>query len=157
MRGRFKQYWCGAKEFQSPSLRHPVTQKARASGIPVHFGRDDNLCKQSTTYATNVSGGLQEGDGLDSGDFEALAAADIFAGDHVVAADHIGLRLGEAGAVALIGVAGQSTLLAADEPAQFVVASLSAVGAGEHVVALLGALVKEIAFFHWFFPLSVLL
>jgi len=91
---------------------------------------------------------LEEGYGLDSGDLEALAAADVFACDHVVAAHHIGLGLGEAGAVALVGMAGQGVLFAADEPAELILVGLAAVGAGEGVVALLGTLVKKITFFH---------
>src|SRR6185503_17804560 len=92
------------------------------------------------------SGGLEEGDGLDSGDLEALAAADVFACDHVVAAHHIGLGLGKAGAVALVGMARQGVLFAADDPSELIVSGLAAVGAGEGVVALLGTLVKKIAF-----------
>ena len=99
-----------------------------------------------------ILGRLEEGDGLDSGDFEAFAAADIFAGDHVVAADHVGLRLGEAGAVALVGVAGQAGFLAADEPSELVLGRLAAMGTGERVRALLGPLVKKFPFFH-FVPL----
>jgi hypothetical protein len=101
-----------------------------------------------------LSGGLQEGDGLDSGDFEAFAAADIFAGDHVVSADHVGLGFGEAGAVAFVGVARQAVLFAADEPAKLVFGGLSAVGAAERVVTLLWPLVEKIPFFH-VFPLNL--
>src|ERR1019366_5711266 len=60
--------------------------------------------------------GLEEGDGLDAGDVEAFAAADVLAADQVVGADHVALGLGEAGAIALVGAARDLGLLAAAEP-----------------------------------------
>jgi hypothetical protein len=85
---------------------------------------------------------------LNAGDFKALAAADILAGELVVAADHVGLGFGEAGAVAFVGAAGDLSFLAADDPLDGVFAGLATVGTGEVVLALLGAFVEEIAFFH---------
>lgn len=100
-----------------------------------------------------ASGGLEEGDGLDSGDLETLAAADVFAGDHIVAAHHIGLCLGEASAVALVRMTREAGFFVADEPAELVLGGLSAVGADEGVTALLRPLVKKIPLFHRLFPL----
>lgn len=80
--------------------------------------------------------------------FEAFAAANVFACDHVVPPHHVGLGFGETSAVALISVAGQSIFLTTDEPAELVVGCLAAVGAGKGVVALLGPLVEEIPLFH---------
>ena len=91
---------------------------------------------------------LQEGDGLDADDFEAFAAADVLAAEQVVGADHVALRLGEAGAVALVGVARDLGFLAADEPADLVLAGLAAVRAGHGVGTLLGLLVEKFTFFH---------
>ena len=68
-------------------------------------------------YCGIGSGGLQEGYGLYACYLEAFAAADVFAGDHVVCADHVGLGFGEAGTVALVGVAGDPGFFAANEPA----------------------------------------
>jgi hypothetical protein len=49
---------------------------------------------------------IQKRDGLYASHFKALAAADVFAHGHIVTTDHIRLRLGELGAVTLIGPAG---------------------------------------------------
>jgi hypothetical protein len=91
---------------------------------------------------------LQEGDGLDAGNLEPLAAADVFAGEHVVAADHVGLGLGELCAIALVSIAGERILFTADEPADLVFISFAAVGAGECVVALLRPFFVKVALFH---------
>ena len=69
---------------------------------------------------------LDEGYGLDAGDVEALAAADVLAAYEVVAADHVALSLGEAGAVAVVGAAAQLGFLAADEPGELIFALLAA-------------------------------
>ena len=58
---------------------------------------------------------IKERNGLDPGHLKALAAADVFAHDHVVAADHIGLRFGELGAVPLVGAVGELFLLGAHQ------------------------------------------
>jgi hypothetical protein len=49
-----------------------------------------------------------------AGDVEAFAAAHVLARHHVIFADHVVAGLGEAGAVALVGAAGELTLLGAD-------------------------------------------
>ncbi len=91
---------------------------------------------------------LHEGDGLDAGDVEALAAADIFAGHQVVGSDHVRLRFGEAGAIALIRVARQRCLLAPDQPSKLIVVGFAAVGAGQTVGSLFGLFVEKISLFH---------
>jgi hypothetical protein len=85
---------------------------------------------------------------LKLGDFEALAAADVAAGYEVVAADHVGLGFGEAGPVALIGVARQLGALAAHDPVDLVIAGLSAVGADQGMRFLLIGFGEKFAFFH---------
>ena len=85
---------------------------------------------------------------MEGGDLEGLAAADVLAGELVVAADHVGLGLGEAGSVALVGVARELGALAADDPGDFILGRLAAFGTGEVVGALLGGFVEKIAFFH---------
>ena len=79
---------------------------------------------------------------------ERLAAADVGAGQFVVAAHHIGLRLGEAGSVALVGVARQLRPFAANYPGNFVFPRLAALGAGQSVAALLRRLVEKFPLFH---------
>ena len=59
---------------------------------------------------------IEERDGLDSGNFKALAAADVLAHDHVVAADHIRLRFGKLGAITLVSAAGELLLLGPHQP-----------------------------------------
>lgn len=59
---------------------------------------------------------VQKRDGLDSGHFKPLAAADVLAHCHIVTADHIRLRLGELGAVAFVSTAGELALLGAHQP-----------------------------------------
>jgi hypothetical protein len=85
---------------------------------------------------------------LEAGDFESLAAADVGAGEHFVAADHVGLGFGEAGTIAFIGVAGKLGALFADDPVDLVFAGLAAMWAGEGVGALFAGFVEKFAFFH---------
>jgi len=92
---------------------------------------------------------LHEGYGLNSGDFKALAAADILAGHHVILANHIGLCFGELGAVTFVSMPGQLILFAPDEPAELVLISFAAVWTGQHVVPLLCLLVEKVTFFHF--------
>jgi len=98
--------------------------------------------------ATELEQALDEGDGLKTGHFKTFAAAHILAGELIVAADHIGLSFGEAGAIAFIGSAGNLSFLAADDPLDGIFAGLAAMGASEIVTALFGALVEKVAFFH---------
>src|SRR5215471_508269 len=57
---------------------------------------------------------------LDAGDVEALAAAHVLAGDFIVQQDHVALRFGELGAVALVGALRDAVLLLTHHPAEFV-------------------------------------
>ena len=92
--------------------------------------------------------GLKEGQALQLGDFEALAAADVAAGQEIVAADHVGLGLGESGAIAVVGVAGQLGALAADDPVDLVFAGLAAVRTGQGVSLGFVGFGEKFAFFH---------
>src|SRR5438105_441672 len=74
---------------------------------------------------------FHEGDGLHAGDFEALAAADVLADHHVVAAKHVGAGFGELGAIALIGTRRKLALLSAHQPGEIVVVAVAAVRAAE--------------------------
>src|SRR5271154_1487762 len=91
---------------------------------------------------------LDEGDGLDAGYVEALAAADVLAPDQVITADHVTLGLGEAGAVAPVGSPGGLSLLAPHQPADLALTRPPAVGAGQGVGALFRPFINKIAFFH---------
>ena len=91
---------------------------------------------------------IQKRHRLDSGNFKALAATDVFTHDHIVAANHIGLRLGELGAIALVGAAGELLLLGPHQPCKFVFTSLTAVGTRERVCLLGFFFVEKIAFVH---------
>src|SRR5437868_1299983 len=91
---------------------------------------------------------IQESDRLDSGHFKAFAAADVFAHDHVVAADHIRLRLGELGAVALVSTAGKLLLLGAHQPCELILTGLAAVGTGKRVGFPGFLFVEKIALVH---------
>src|SRR4030088_2898015 len=82
------------------------------------------------------------------GDLEPFTAADVLAANRVIAPHHVGLRLGKASGVALVGVAGQQRFFAPDQPCDGVFVSLPAVGACEGVGALLWPLVEKVAFLH---------
>jgi hypothetical protein len=91
---------------------------------------------------------LQECEGLERSDFKSLAAADVATGDEVVFSHHVGLSLGETGAVSLVGVSGQLGPFAPHDPVDLVVAGLAAVRTNEGVCPLLIGFGKKIAFFH---------
>jgi hypothetical protein len=100
------------------------------------------------TWGTRSGGGLEEGQGLELRDFEAFAAADIAAGYHVVATDHVGLGFGEAGPVSVVGVPRELGAFSADDPLDLVVGGLAAVRADERVGARFVGFCEKIAFFH---------
>jgi hypothetical protein len=91
---------------------------------------------------------LDKGDGLNAGNLKSLTAADILASDHVVPANHVALGLGEAGAVSVIGSAGQLILFSPHDPPELVLALLSAVRAGHGVGPLFRTLIEKVPFFH---------
>src|SRR5262249_7650422 len=89
-----------------------------------------------------------EDDRLDAGNLEALAAAQVLAGHHVVFAQHVGAGFGEAGAVAFVGAAGKLVLLGAYQPGHFIFGRLMTVGTVQRGWFLFLTFVKEIALFH---------
>src|ERR1019366_8476377 len=66
------------------------------------------------------SGLLDERHRFDAGDVEGAAAVEILAGGLVVEEDHVALRLGELGAVPIIGAGRQAILLFAHHPPELV-------------------------------------
>ena len=103
-----------------------------------------NLSSEPAPFST----GLQERQCLQRGDLKALAAANVAAGHHVVAAHHVGLRLGKSGSVAVVGVARQLRPLAPYDPTDGVIAWLAAVRTDQRMGTLLVGFGKKIAFFH---------
>ena len=97
---------------------------------------------------SQIESQLEECQRLQLGDFKTLAAADVGAAYEVVAAHHVGLGFGKAGAVALVGIAWQLRALAANDPVDLIFAWLAAVGANQSVSLLLVGFGKKIAFFH---------
>ena len=91
---------------------------------------------------------LQEGQRLELGDFKSLTAADVAAGDHVVAPNHVGLGLGEPRPIAFIGVARQLRPLAANYPADLMFARLAAMRTYQGVGLGLVGFCEKFAFFH---------
>jgi hypothetical protein len=91
---------------------------------------------------------IQKSDGLERRDLKGFAATYVHAGELVVAADHVGLRFGELGAVALVGISRELRTFAANDPCDFIFARLAAFGTGEVVGSRFGGLVEKIAFFH---------
>jgi hypothetical protein len=85
---------------------------------------------------------------LQAGNFEAFAAADVFAGHHVVFAQHVGTGFGEAGAVALVGAAGELLLLGTDDPSDFILGGLTAMRTVQVRHLLFGTFVEKFSFFH---------
>ena len=53
---------------------------------------------------------------LDPGNFKALAATQVLAHDHIVAANHVRLRFGKLGTVALVSASGELLLLGPHQP-----------------------------------------
>src|SRR5579863_4414155 len=91
---------------------------------------------------------------LQANNLERFAAADVGAGQFVIAAHHVGLGLGETGAVALVRLARQLRSLAADDPRNLVFVGLPAFRTGKDVRAQLRALGKEFPLFHGPSPLE---
>ena len=60
------------------------------------------------------------------GNFEALAAAHVLAGHHVIFANHVGAKLGEAGTVPFIGASAQLPFFRANNPRDLVIRRLMA-------------------------------
>src|ERR1019366_2918569 len=111
------------------------------------WGRNDSTTgtKLRRTQARSLR---QERQRLQLRDLEGLAAADVDAGQLVVAAHHIRLRLGESAPVPLIGVARQLRPFPPHHPGHLVLARLPALGAGEGMRPLFRRLVEKISLFH---------
>src|SRR5450755_3254856 len=82
----------------------------------------------SLTNSTSAGGQtvLQKSYALHAGDLKALAATNVLADHHVVAAQHVGLRFGELCAVAIIGARRQTLFLRSHQPLDFVFGRLLA-------------------------------
>src|SRR5579859_2611032 len=91
---------------------------------------------------------VQECQRLELSNLEWFAAADVGAGEFVVAPDHVGLRFCEARPVALVGAARQLRTLAPDHPGHLVFCRLAALGAGQRMGTHLSCFVEKIPFFH---------
>src|SRR2546430_7244806 len=99
------------------------------------------MCKEGRRYCKGFSpaarndntNSFQERHGLNSCHLEALTATDIFAGDHVILTHHVGARLSELGAVALVRAWRQLTFVRAHQPRQLVISGLPAVRTNEIV------------------------
>ena len=90
---------------------------------------------------------LFEENGLPA-DFEALAAAHVLADHHIVLADHVSTGFGKTGAVPFIRAAGKAPLLGADQPGNFIIAGLVAMGAIQRGRLFLSPFVEKITLFH---------
>ena len=99
-------------------------------------------------------------DRLHAGNFEALSAAHVLASHHVVAAEHVGTGLGEAGAVAFVGSAGKLLFLGTYQPVDFVFGGLLAMGTVQRRNLLVRPFVKKFALVHALrllvFPLKII-
>jgi hypothetical protein len=91
---------------------------------------------------------FEKGDRLYAGDFKTFAAAHVLAGDHVIFADHIGARLRELRAIALIGAGRELPLLSTYQPGELIFSRLSAMRTKQSVRPPLLFLVEHLAFFH---------
>jgi hypothetical protein len=91
---------------------------------------------------------LGKHDRLHSGNLEAFPATHVLASHHIVAAQHIRFRLGEAGAVSFVSASGKLILLGAHQPADFVFGGLLAMRTVQRRHLLFRAFIKKFALFH---------
>jgi len=85
---------------------------------------------------------------LYAGDFEALAAAHILTGHQIIFAQHVGARLGEAGAIPLVGTPRELPFLGANDPRDLILGGLMTMRTVQGGHLLLRPLVKEFFFVH---------
>jgi hypothetical protein len=85
---------------------------------------------------------------LDTADLNALAAAHVLAHHQVIFADHIGARLGELSAIAVVGAGRELSLLRSDQPVELVLGGLAAMWTIQRRRLLLFFLVVKVALFH---------
>jgi hypothetical protein len=86
--------------------------------------------------------------GLYAGYFEAFAAAHILAGHQVILAEHVRAGLGETSAIPFIGASCQLPFLGANNPGDFVLPRLMAVGAVQSGHLFFRPLIEKFSFFH---------
>jgi hypothetical protein len=80
---------------------------------------------------------------------KGLAAANIHAAQLIVASHHVGLRLGEPGSIALIGVTGKLGPFPPHHPGHLVLAGLSALGTCQIMRSYLSRLYEKFPLFHF--------
>ena len=119
---------------------------SEATGKP--FSINQRLAIDTLALGRDSAKLFSEDDRLHSRDFKPLAAADILARHHVVFPHHVGLRLGKARPVALIGMARQPITLAPHQPRKLILVRLAAVRTSEHMGALFILLIEKVAFIH---------
>src|SRR5580700_8387783 len=76
--------------------------------------------EQSEGWQSKLYPALQKRHGLHARNVEPLSAPQILTGHLIVQQHHVALRLGEAGAVALVAAGRQAVLLLAHHPSQIV-------------------------------------
>jgi len=91
---------------------------------------------------------LGKHDRLHSGYLKALAATHVLASHHIVAAEHIGFRLGETSAVSFVSAAGKLIPLGAHQPADFVLGGLLAMRTVQRRHLLFRTFIEKFALFH---------
>ena len=89
-----------------------------------------------------------ERQGLQARDFKWFTATDVHTRELVISPNHIGLRLGELGAIALVRMTGKLSALSTNHPGDLVVSGLSTLGTDKVVGSCFGGLVEKVAFFH---------
>ena len=85
---------------------------------------------------------------LHAGDFKSLAAAHILAGHKIIFAQHVGARLGKAGAITFVGASRKLPFLGANDPRDLILRRLMTMRTVQRGHLLLRPLVKEFFFVH---------
>src|SRR2546427_6061630 len=85
---------------------------------------------------------------LYAGDFETLAAAHVLASHKIIFTQHVGARLGEAGAIPVVGTSRELPFLGANDPGDLILRRLMTMRAIQRGHLLLRPLVKEFFFVH---------
>ncbi len=89
---------------------------------------------------------LDEDDRLRIRDLEALAAANILAGKHIVNSNHVISRLTETSSILLVSSGGKLVFFDSSQPTHLIIGTLAAMGAAKLHPLCFRLLVKEIAF-----------
>src|SRR5258706_14118134 len=109
---------------------------------------DEEVGKISLAAVQDERRLAQKRHALHACDLKALPAADILADHHVVAAKHIGLRLGKLRAVPVVGAGRQILFLGTHQPLDFILSRLMAMRAIQGRRLLIRPLVKKFALIH---------